>query len=66
MERRLHRRRSRVDHARCRAVPRVPYQAQAAIAAIHDEAPNPEETDWPQIKALYELLRRSQTTQWLR
>jgi predicted RNA polymerase sigma factor len=33
-----------------------PYQLQAAIAAIHDEAPNAEETDWPQIKALYELL----------
>jgi RNA polymerase sigma factor (sigma-70 family) len=33
-----------------------PYQLQAAIAAIHDEAPSEEETDWPQIKALYELL----------
>lgn len=33
-----------------------PYQLQAAIAAIHDEAPSAEETDWPQIKALYELL----------
>jgi RNA polymerase sigma factor (sigma-70 family) len=33
-----------------------PYQLQAAIAAIHDEAPNAEETDWRQIKALYELL----------
>ena len=33
-----------------------PYQLQAAIAAIHDEAPNTEETDWQQIKALYELL----------
>jgi RNA polymerase sigma factor (sigma-70 family) len=32
------------------------YQLQAAIAAIHDEAPSAEETDWPQIKALYELL----------
>jgi len=32
------------------------YQLQAAIAAIHDEAPSPEETDWRQIKALYELL----------
>ena len=32
-----------------------PYQLQAAIAAIHDEAPNTEETDWQQIKALYEL-----------
>jgi RNA polymerase sigma factor (sigma-70 family) len=33
-----------------------PYQLQAAIAAIHDEAPSAEETDWPQIKALYEVL----------
>ena len=33
-----------------------PYQLQAAIAAIHDEASSAEETDWPQIKALYELL----------
>jgi RNA polymerase sigma factor (sigma-70 family) len=33
-----------------------PYQLQAAIAAIHDEAPSAEETDWPQIKAFYELL----------
>jgi predicted RNA polymerase sigma factor len=32
------------------------YQLQAAIAAIHDEAPSAEETDWRQIKALYELL----------
>ena len=33
-----------------------PYQLQAAIAAIHDEAPSEHETDWPQIKALYALL----------
>jgi RNA polymerase sigma factor (sigma-70 family) len=33
-----------------------PYQLQAAIAAIHDEASSTDETDWPQIKALYELL----------
>jgi RNA polymerase sigma factor (sigma-70 family) len=33
-----------------------PYQLQAAIAAIHDEAPSAQHTDWPQIKALYELL----------
>ncbi len=33
-----------------------PYQLQAAIAAVHDEAPSAEETDWPQIMALYELL----------
>jgi RNA polymerase sigma factor (sigma-70 family) len=35
-----------------------PYQLQAAIAAVHDEAPRPEDTDWPQILALYELLKR--------
>ena len=35
-----------------------PYQLQAAIAAIHDEAPRAEATDWPQIMALYELLMR--------
>ena len=33
-----------------------PYQLQAAIAALHDEAPTAEETDWPQIVALYQLL----------
>jgi RNA polymerase sigma factor (sigma-70 family) len=32
------------------------YQAQAAIAAIHDEAPSTEATDWRQILAFYELL----------
>jgi RNA polymerase sigma factor (sigma-70 family) len=35
-----------------------PYQLQAAIAAIHDEAPDAAATDWPQILALYELLMR--------
>ncbi|HEX4757904.1 MAG TPA: sigma-70 family RNA polymerase sigma factor [Terracidiphilus sp.] len=33
------------------------YQLQAAIAAVHDEASRVEDTDWPQILALYELLR---------
>jgi predicted RNA polymerase sigma factor len=32
------------------------YQLQAAIAAVHDEAPSAAETDWPQILALYRLL----------
>ena len=32
------------------------YQLQAAIAALHDEVPRPEETDWPQIVGLYKLL----------
>jgi predicted RNA polymerase sigma factor len=35
-----------------------PYQLQAAIAAVHAEAPRAEDTDWPQIVALYELLER--------
>ena len=35
-----------------------PYQLQAAIAAVHDEAARAEDTDWPQILALYELLQR--------
>ena len=34
------------------------YQLQAAIAALHDEAPRVEDTDWPQILALYDLLGR--------
>ncbi len=35
-----------------------PYQLQAAIAAVHDEAARAEDTDWPQILVLYELLKR--------
>jgi predicted RNA polymerase sigma factor len=38
--------------------PTGPYQLQAAIAAVHDEAPSADATDWPQIMALYELLLR--------
>jgi RNA polymerase sigma factor (sigma-70 family) len=34
------------------------YQLQAAIAAVHDEAARAEDTDWPQIFALYGLLKR--------
>ncbi|HTV91598.1 MAG TPA: hypothetical protein VMG98_02680 [Verrucomicrobiae bacterium] len=34
------------------------YQIQAAIAALHDEAATVEETDWKQILALYEVLKR--------
>jgi RNA polymerase sigma factor (sigma-70 family) len=34
------------------------YQLQAAIAAVHDEAPSTEGTDWTQILALYGMLRR--------
>jgi len=33
-----------------------PHQLQAAIAAVHDEAPSAAMTDWPQILALYEVL----------
>lgn len=33
-----------------------PYQLQAAIAAVHNEANRPEDTDWHQILGLYELL----------
>jgi len=39
-------------------VPIGPYQLQAAIAAVHDEAPTASETDWPQILALYEVLEQ--------
>jgi RNA polymerase sigma-70 factor (ECF subfamily) len=35
-----------------------PYQLQAAIAALHARAPRPEDTDWPQIAALYGRLAR--------
>jgi RNA polymerase sigma factor (sigma-70 family) len=35
-----------------------PYQLQAAIAAVHDEAKTADDTDWPQILALYGLLKR--------
>ena len=59
--------RSRWDHARIaegRALltrtlgtgPVGQYQLQAAIAALHDEAPTAEQTDWPQILALYDVL----------
>ncbi|MET7668570.1 RNA polymerase sigma factor [Micromonospora luteifusca] len=44
-----------------RALPRGPigpYQVQAAIAALHDEAPSTQQTDWPQILALYQVLER--------
>lgn len=40
--------------------PLGPYQVQAAIAAIHDEAPSTDATDWPQILALYGVLERLQ------
>jgi len=36
--------------------PAGPYQLQAALAAVHDEAARAEDTDWPQILGLYDLL----------
>ena len=59
--------RSRWDHDRIeeggRLVERAlrmqrtgPYQLQAAIAAVHDEAADPAATDWPQVAALYRIL----------
>lgn len=38
--------------------PLGPYQLQAAIAAVHDEAPDTNSTDWAQILALYDTLIR--------
>ena len=35
-----------------------PYQVQAAISALHAQAKHPEDTDWPQIAALYDALMR--------
>jgi RNA polymerase sigma-70 factor, ECF subfamily len=37
-----------------------PFALQAAIAALHCQAPRAEETDWPQIVRLYDVLERSQ------
>ncbi|HEV2256364.1 MAG TPA: sigma-70 family RNA polymerase sigma factor [Streptosporangiaceae bacterium] len=48
-----------LDAAVARRAP-GPYQLQAAIAAVHAQAPSFEQTDWPQIAALYgELARRA-------
>ena len=38
--------------------PAGPYQVQAAIAAVHAEAPDAASTDWPQIVGLYDALAR--------
>ncbi|NEN07160.1 sigma-70 family RNA polymerase sigma factor [Diaminobutyricibacter tongyongensis] len=35
-----------------------PYQVQAAIAAVHDEAPTAADTDWNEILGLYDVLER--------
>ena len=39
-----------------------PYQLQAAIAAVHSDAPSPEQTDWSQIVQLYDQLLASSPT----
>jgi len=39
-----------------------PYQLQAAVAAVHACALSPEQTDWPQIAALYLWLERLNPT----
>jgi predicted RNA polymerase sigma factor len=41
------------------SAPIGPYQLQAAIAAVHDDAARAEDTDWLQILGLYELLHAS-------
>ncbi|MBI1898195.1 MAG: sigma-70 family RNA polymerase sigma factor [Acidobacteria bacterium] len=43
-----------------------PYQVQAAIAALHDEASSTETTDWPQILALYGLLLKMDSSPMVR
>ena len=42
--------------------PPGPYALQAAIVAVHAEAPTAEQTDWPQILALYDLLLTAHPT----
>jgi len=44
--------------ATLQSAPIGPFQLQAAIAAVHDEATRPELTDWPEILQLYGLLQR--------
>lgn len=44
--------------ASLRRAPITEYQLLAAIAAVHDEADRAEDTDWPEILALYEVLKR--------
>jgi RNA polymerase sigma-70 factor, ECF subfamily len=46
-----------LDHALGRGTP-GPFQVQAAVAALHAEAPSWDATDWPQIAALYGELQR--------
>ena len=51
----------RVESA-LRAGPAGPYALQAAIAAVHAQARCPEDTDWREIVALYDLLLRHEPT----
>ncbi|GMA23576.1 RNA polymerase subunit sigma-24 [Luteimicrobium album] len=48
--------RSLLRRARLTGRPPGPYQVQAAIAAVHDDAPTPDGTDWRQVVALYDQL----------
>ena len=41
-----------------------PYQLQAAIAALHAQAPRPEDTDWPQIAAPLRGPRAATPAPW--
>ena len=57
----------RSSPARCRAGDVGPYQLQAAIAAVHDEAASAEATDWPQIAGAVRAARcGSPTIPWWR
>src|SRR5882757_122829 len=47
-----------VEDALCLPGPPQSYAVQAAIAALHARAPNYDDTDWPQIAGLYEVLLR--------
>src|SRR5439155_3566735 len=49
---------TRVVERALRLRPAGSYRIQAAIAALHDNAPRAEDTDWPQIAALYDELAR--------
>jgi RNA polymerase sigma factor (sigma-70 family) len=46
----------RLIEAALSRAPLGPYQLQAAIAAVHAEAPTAADTDWPQVLKLYDLL----------
>ena len=53
----VHRRGRRLVTDALSRTPLGPYQLQAAIAAVHDEAARAEDTDWPQILALLRAAR---------